>query len=540
MSILLPNTQQQWEKTKAMEKHNNLEDNKNNYKRRKISTSDTKNFSCSSEMIFNIQEICNIILNHLQFSKENYSLFIFYGNHNYFKRRLKNISKADAINIYQKSRTIESNFHFLIQFHSLFKTMFGERQFQKILQTPWKKQSDDTIFIYNKWYIKTHGDDRLTLELNNHNQVLLEQMLNQKIKQFCKRFQIPLKKINYFRFHHNCTSICAGNHFVTFTLNTQKELILYSCDINIDSNLHTHELLPSLHQIKIWNRKDIEVHVDHDPSISTNLRFIMYRYGPWPTIFLKIKIPHQNLSVCSWRSFLKTHLFQKFPFKFFTEEIEFISKFKKDFYAMPNFKCVTRIDSINKGIIRVIIEEDTYHITLKNNTCFQCIGFTVGKLKTSAHNMISFSISEIPTHWKSFRLELPEATHYELKWDTIPSNLRQLNIIGGIMNKTNSISTVNWSGIPQRFKFEQRGIFLDNPIEKFNFLCNPTIIEKHEIKKKAEFNFRSTNEHPICLWESEPISRITYNISKFNEVKTNVSKISCCPKLNLAKNNTTP
>ena len=484
-------------------------------------------------MIFNIHEIRNIVLDHLQFVEENYSLFMFYGNHNYFKRRFKNISKTDAITIYQKSQTIDLNFHFLIQFHCLFKTMFNPNEFQKMLQTPWKKQSDGTVFLNDKWYLKTTG---LTLELNSHNQIFLEQMLNQKIKQFCKRFQKPLKEIKCFRFYNTregremewrfCASLQLTNHAMeTFTLNTQKELSLSSYSITIDSNLHTRELLPSLDGIGIWIKKNInlEVHIDHDPSIPTNLRFLMYLLSPSPTILLKIEIPHQNLSISAQNCILKTRLFQKFPFKFFTEEIEFISKFKKDHYAMPNFKCITRIDSINKGIIRVTIEEDIYYITLKNKAYFQCIGFQLHKNKLFADNFISFYTSEIPTHWKHVSFHFDQTTNYEIKWNTISSNLRKFNIYGGTMIKKNNKSTtgtISWSDIPQDFAFTQISIFLTSPFRKFNFLSNPAIITE-QIKKNATFYFNATRGKipilPIPI--NHDISGIRFFIEKFDRIR---------------------
>ena len=523
-----------------MKKRINREDNNNICKKRKITTPNaniTPHFDyypyspvqssrhqavllkwLSPEMIFNVEVIRNMILDYLTFSEENYPLFIFYGNDNYFKRRLKNINKTDAITIFQNSRKIEStlsyNFYFLLKFHALFKAMFGQHHFQELLQTPLSKENNNDDDDNEEIVIILHNDKMLTHHITN-----------QKITQFFQRFKMPLSSICYFRFYLDCcddSSIFADHPMTKFTLNTRKELTLYSCNMTINSNFHTHELLPSLREIKIQNNKNIIIHFDHDPNISTHFEFIANHH-----IFLKIKIPYQHLSVSFLPSALiEIDLFQKFPFKLQTEEIKFISKFTSSSNPMSQFElCYTKIYSIKKGIIQVLINGNMYLITLKNNSHFQCTGFIERNEHSILPKFVSFSTSDIPKHWEYINLAFSAETKYEIKWNTIPSNLNYFEIIGGTMIKTRNTSAINWSNIPGGFQFRQTSYFSDNPVRKFPFLCNTTIVETHRIKKEAYFEFDGIDTtkpiplFPIQIKEfKKPIWYISYDISKLNEV----------------------
>ena len=522
---------------KAMEKHHNLGNNNIICKKTKPITPDAKNYWLSSQEIWDFQDIRNIILDHLSFSNENYSLFMFYGNHNYFISRL-NISKTDIITIYQK-QSPDCTFRFLIQFHSLFKAIFGQHQFQKLLQIPLTEHESHT----EQWYLcgVKHSKHELRLHFIKNKEIIFKPILDDKQQQFCHQFQIPWENMQQLYFSDKTSdsnnprfdSVIATNsqRDLTFTLNKQKKLTLHSCKIEIfnrNTNFHTQKLLPSLRKVKIMtNNTPIEIHVDHNPNNSMELECWCTRPLPPSIILLNIKIPFQNFSINPKNHILKTYLLRKFPIKFQTEEIAFISKFKKPSYSMPNFKCITEIDCINKGIIEITINLNTYYIILKHNSYFQCIGFASREdtKEDTTRNSISFSTSEIPSHWRSLELIFQPATLYKIKWDTIPSNLNSFKIDGGIMQKANDTrtSTINWADIPREFKFSQRSDFLEDPIQKFNFLHNLTIIKEDKIRKKSEFFFMSTTNTPFRSWNSLQINTISINISKFNEISITVA-----------------
>ena len=457
-----------------MEKHINHENNNNICKKRKRKTPDARTtphfdyypyspvqsnsqqtipLKCfSSEMIFNVKVIRNIILDHLEFSEENYQLLMFYGNDNYFKRRLRYINKTETKNIYQQFKKITCNFNFtfVLEFQLLLKAMIGQHQYQKLPQIPLPQKENRFGHFCGK-----ETTFRKEYQAKFCNEITFEPMLNQKRKQFFEQFQIPLENTKHFRLWHNeivdfeypqLPGIFAETNSVTFFLNKKKELTLYSCTIKINSILHTHKLIPSLREVRIKHNTNIEIHLDHDPTNSITL---LLRGDPSFYALLKFKIPPQNLSVYAWIARLETDLFQKFPVKFRREEIAFISKFKEPSYCMPNFKCVTTIDFIKKGKIQVTIEQDTYHFILKNNSYFQCTRFN--STDESTPNLISLSTSEIPTHWTAIFILIHSNSQYKVKIDTIPSTLNYISLWGG----RNNTSTINQSDIPRQFEILQ-------------------------------------------------------------------------------------
>ena len=64
----------------------------------------------TSEAIFSILNIRQIVLDHLRINDENFALFQHFGNETYFKQRLKVLLKADVIQIMQKSSEINTNY----------------------------------------------------------------------------------------------------------------------------------------------------------------------------------------------------------------------------------------------------------------------------------------------------------------------------------------------------------------------------------------------------------------------------------------------